>query len=112
MKHRRPEGSRPRRAVFESSFFVALIAVPLFTAAALAQSDDIYPAKGQSQAQQDRDRYECHSWAVKQTGFDPSRPPQTAMPAAPKPNTYASNTYQPSQRHVLRVRVVERRSER
>jgi hypothetical protein len=37
----------------------------------------MYPAKGQSQKQLDRDRYECHSWAVRQTGFDPSRP-QTA----------------------------------
>lgn len=32
----------------------------------------IYPNKGQTQAQQDRDRFECHDWAVKQTGFDPS----------------------------------------
>ena len=44
-------------------------------ATAMAQNDMfIYPAKGQSQAQQDKDRYECHSWAVQQTGFDPSRP--------------------------------------
>jgi hypothetical protein len=34
----------------------------------------VYPAKGQSPEQLDRDRYECHNWAVKQTGFDPSRP--------------------------------------
>jgi uncharacterized protein YcfJ len=33
----------------------------------------VYPAKGQSEAQADRDRYECHLWAVKQTGFDPSQ---------------------------------------
>ncbi len=31
-----------------------------------------YPSQGQSPQQLDRDRYECHSWAVKQTGFDPS----------------------------------------
>ncbi len=31
-----------------------------------------YPAKGQSAAQQDRDRYECYLWAKKQSGFDPS----------------------------------------
>ena len=42
---------------------------------AAAQTDlFIYPSKGQNQAQQDKDRYECHSWAVQQTGFDPSRP--------------------------------------
>jgi hypothetical protein len=33
-----------------------------------------YPSQGQSPEQLDRDRYECHSWAVKQTGFDPSIP--------------------------------------
>lgn len=31
-----------------------------------------YPTQGQSDAQQDRDRYECHNWSVRQTGFDPS----------------------------------------
>ena len=38
----------------------------------------IYPAKGQSAEQQDRDRYECHRWAVDQTGFDPSNPSSAA----------------------------------
>lgn len=33
-----------------------------------------YPLKGQNAAQQDRDRYECYLWAMKQTGFDPSLP--------------------------------------
>jgi hypothetical protein len=31
----------------------------------------IYPAQGQSEQQQADDRYECHSWAVEQTGYDP-----------------------------------------
>jgi len=34
----------------------------------------VYPAQGQTPEQLDRDRYECHIWAVQQTGFDPSRP--------------------------------------
>ncbi len=33
----------------------------------------IYPAKGQSPEQQQKDEYECHLWAVKQTGFDPTK---------------------------------------
>jgi hypothetical protein len=33
-----------------------------------------YPTKGQTPEQADRDRYECHMWAVKQSGFDPSGP--------------------------------------
>ena len=33
-----------------------------------------YPQQGQTPEQTDRDRYDCHEWAVKQTGFDPSAP--------------------------------------
>ncbi|MDE2304025.1 MAG: glycine zipper 2TM domain-containing protein [Gammaproteobacteria bacterium] len=33
----------------------------------------VYPSRGQSPEQQDRDRYDCHVWAVKQTGVDPSQ---------------------------------------
>jgi len=33
----------------------------------------VYPSNGQSAEQTDRDRYECHVWAVQQTGVDPSR---------------------------------------
>jgi hypothetical protein len=34
----------------------------------------LYPRNGQSDSQTQNDRYECHSWAVNQTGFDPTRP--------------------------------------
>jgi hypothetical protein len=40
----------------------------------------IYPAKGQSAKQQDQDRYECHSWARGQSGFDPTQASQSAAP--------------------------------
>src|SRR5262249_556319 len=30
-----------------------------------------YPQQGQTPEQTDRDRYDCHEWAVKQTQFDP-----------------------------------------
>jgi hypothetical protein len=32
-----------------------------------------YPARGQSEAQVAQDRYDCHRWAVQQSGFDPSQ---------------------------------------
>ena len=35
-----------------------------------------YPAAGQTTEQQERDRFDCYLWAVKQTGYDPSQPPQ------------------------------------
>jgi hypothetical protein len=34
----------------------------------------VYPKNGQSEEQQSTDRYECHAWAVEQSGFDPTRP--------------------------------------
>ena len=36
----------------------------------------VYPMKGQTAKQQADDRFACHEWSVKQTGFDPSLPPQ------------------------------------
>ena len=42
----------------------------------------IYPAKGQSQQQMDRDKFDCYSWAKKETGFDPM---QAQAPAQPSP---------------------------
>jgi hypothetical protein len=53
----------------------------------LGQEMFIYPARGQSPEQQSRDRYECHNWAVQQTGFDPTAPQmvQTPPPAPEAP---------------------------
>ena len=49
-----------------------------------AQQMYVYPTKGQSAQQQQRDQGECHGWAVQQSGFDPARanlaPAQTASP--------------------------------
>lgn len=41
-----------------------------------------YPTQGQSPDQQARDRYECHAWAVSQSGFDPAsaqQPPTSTV---------------------------------
>jgi glycine zipper 2TM protein len=52
-----------------------------------------YPLHGQSAAQQDRDHYECSTWATQQTGFDPSAPGVAphqrvqVVPAGPPPGT-------------------------
>jgi len=48
----------------------------------------VYPSKGQSERQLDRDRYECHGWAFKQTGFDPTLPnlaPHQQVQVVPMP---------------------------
>jgi len=42
-----------------------------------------YPKRGQSQQQFEQDQFACHQWAKGQTGFDPTKPQQSA--AAPPP---------------------------
>jgi uncharacterized protein YcfJ len=51
-----------------------------------------YPVQNQTPDQQDRDRFECHEWAVKQTSFDPSAPgtpphDQVRVVSGPPPGT-------------------------
>ena len=72
-----------------SAMTVSISTVPN---AAWAQGLIIYPSKGQSQQQQSRDRYECHTWAVQQTGFDPTNPQMAQssfVAAAPPPQAEA-----------------------
>jgi hypothetical protein len=46
----------------------------------------VYPQKGQSTEQLERDKEECHDWAVKQTGVDPvtmaAQPPASSRSGA------------------------------
>lgn len=49
--------------------------VYLLGAAAVARADMfVYPQKGQSQEQQQKDQYECYQWAKSQSGVDPGAP--------------------------------------
>jgi hypothetical protein len=75
-----------------------MLSTMLYAGSVAAQSGGmyIYPAKGQNQNKQNEDRYDCHSWAVSQTGFDPSRPQANA------PSSSGDQQYRPSDRHVLR----------
>jgi len=51
---------------------------PVSTAPSTAVPADadiyVYPSKGQTEKQLDRDRYECHNWAVAQSHYNPSEP--------------------------------------
>jgi hypothetical protein len=49
----------------------------------------VYPRQGQSEEQQAKDRYECHSWAVGQTGYDPTKLSAGDMPEARRNQTRA-----------------------
>ncbi|MBC7940182.1 MAG: hypothetical protein H7Z19_10525 [Chitinophagaceae bacterium] len=50
----------------------------------------VYPAKGQSPDQQKKDEGACHTWAVGQSAYDPTKPPPPP-PAAP-PTTATGTT--------------------
>ena len=44
----------------------------------------VYPGQGQSSQRLDRDRYECHLWAVRESGYDPSRAQSRYSAPAPR----------------------------
>ena len=56
-----------------------------FAVATAAWADEpiVYPAKGQNQAQQERDEFECHEWAKKDTGVDPVALAEKSLAATP-----------------------------
>jgi hypothetical protein len=81
-----PRPNRPARLLASALVICFAFAGALLPAS--AQDIIAYPAKGQSADQQGRDRYECNSWAIQQSGFDPTRPAQgsTAPPPAQPPS--------------------------
>jgi len=74
----------------------ALLAGLGASAGAMAQAGVYaYPLAGQDEQTQARDRFECHQWAVTQSGFDPTTapplPPQqqyAQQPPPPPPQQY------------------------
>jgi hypothetical protein len=40
----------------------------------------IYPRQGQNEQKQADDQFECHTWAVGQTGYDPTKTPSADLP--------------------------------
>lgn len=61
---------------------VVLAALPLALAAPLQAAPVVYPAKGQSAQQQQKDDGECYGWAKANTGIDPA-----VVAAQPAPAT-------------------------
>jgi hypothetical protein len=60
---------------FISTAFIFYLAMPVWS-----QDLIVYPAKGQSQDQMEKDKFECYSWAKGQTGFDPMQMPTASSP--------------------------------
>ena len=62
---------------------LVLLLLVCIAASVSAQEVIVYPAKGQSEEQMEQDKFQCYSWAKKETGFDPMELP-TATSAPPK----------------------------
>lgn len=53
-----------------------------------AMSLFVYPKNGQSEQQTANDRYQCHEWAVGQTGYDPTNTANSTQAATATPGNY------------------------
>ena len=53
-----------------------------------AMSLFVYPKNGQSDQQTASDRYQCHQWAVGQTGYDPTNSANSSQAATATPENY------------------------
>ena len=60
------------------------LAVMIAASASAAQDPIVFPAKGQSDQQMEKDKYSCYSWAKGQTGFDPMQAPTATAPPPEK----------------------------
>ena len=64
--------------------FLILGVSPPLSGVAFGQELIIYPNKGQSKQQQEKDQFECYTWAKGQSGFDPMAPPTATAPPPAK----------------------------
>ena len=65
---------------------IAMLSFFLVLAASQAMADElfIYPTKGQSQEQIEKDKYNCYQWAKQKSGFDPMAQPKATAPPPKK----------------------------
>jgi hypothetical protein len=81
------EATPERRMIMRNKMqilLLLLIAFLVFPGPTLGSDMFIYPNKGQSQKQHDKDKYDCYGWAKQQTGFDPMAQPKATAPSPPQ----------------------------
>lgn len=59
---------------------IFIVVIMMSVPPASAQDPIIYPNEGQSAEQQEKDKFECYTWAKGQTGFDPMQVPTATTP--------------------------------
>lgn len=70
----------------KKKYLVATIGLSMaFASTTFAQDLMVYPANGQSQEQMEKDKYDCYTWAKRNSGFDPMQAaPVQQQPAQQK----------------------------
>jgi len=71
--------------MFKLNQISLIVLARALSGAALADKPVIYPAKGQSAAQQQKDDGECYTWAKGNTGVDPAALAAAVPASAPAP---------------------------
>jgi len=61
------------------NMFIIFLGLGL-SSVSVAQEFYVYPAKGQSPEQTEKDKFECYNWAKGQTNFDPMQVPTASSP--------------------------------
>jgi len=61
---------------------IITIFTTLVVAVSVSAEPVVFPAQGQSAEQQEKDKFECYSWAKQQSGFDPMSKSDTATAQA------------------------------
>lgn len=69
------------RLLFTIAILLSILLLPPAPMDAWTQDLFVFPSRGQSNEQMERDRMECHAWSRQQTGFDPF----LSSPGAPPP---------------------------
>ena len=60
------------------------VLVACFSDFASGQELVVFPAKGQSQEQMEKEKFDCYQWAKQETGFDPMQAQPQAQAAPPQ----------------------------
>ena len=64
---------------------VAVMALQVwFADLVLGQDLIFFPAKGQTQEQMEKDKFDCYQWAKQQTGFDPMQAQSSVQASSPQ----------------------------
>jgi hypothetical protein len=63
---------------------MTLIVAAFYVNSAIGQDVIVFPAKGQSANQMEKDKFDCYQWAKQQTGFDPMQSQQAVQAPPPQ----------------------------